>query len=325
MPSSPTSTSAVFRPDLRGAVQEEWDTTQEMATMVADEILPLADVEHAAATYRKIGREQYTKDDDDTRAENGGFQRTGYGSDEASYSTVERALEIPVDASAAAREAPYFDAEMVSTRIILSKLKRAHEKRVSAKLFNTSTFAGHTGAVGTAWSNVISSTPIDDIKDAVLDIGKACGLPASMIKLTVNPAVFKNLSESSQILARVSGGSTTEMSARVLSANIAELTGIAGVIVAGGLKDSTAKGQDYVGDYIWGGAFALLSAIRPNPHLLTLQLGATWHWTGHRSAKDFLIESYFSDAVDGIIIRGRRHVGIDVQAPECGLLFTNVT
>lgn len=320
---SPNPSSAQYRPDLRGAVAEEWDASGEVDYYIADKVLPMADVPHAAGTYRRIPRENYLKNVNDARAADGTYEQGEFNDEEAAFVTQERGFEIPVDANANAQAAIYFDAERAASRMVLSTLYRQHEKRVAAKLFNATTFSGLTDDVGTEWSTAASATPITDVKEKAEVVRQNCGMKPNT--LVISAAVAVNLSECSQVLNRMNGGATVNTPAKATMAVIAQLMEIDRIVVGGGLKNTANEAKDASLADIWDDEYALLCYVNPNPSLFSAQLGATWHWGGDGSQKDFLLESYFSEPHRSNVIRGRRQVGPDVQYPEFGYLLGNIT
>ena len=320
---SPNTSSVQYRPDLRDGVAEEWDVNGEQAGYIAEQLLPMVDVPHAAGTYKRIAREQFTAGEQDDRASGGDYTRIAFGDEDVPFHTEERGLEVPIDHNAEAQASDYYDAEMEATRILLGKLYREHENRVAAKLFNATTFVGRTGNVGTEWSILASATPISDVKDSSEIVRSNCGLKPNT--LAISQKVWNNLTECSQVLNRITGGATKDMPAVALRKAVAQMMDVDQILVAGGIKNTANKGQDHVSADIWDDEFALLAYIRPNPSLRTLQLGCTLHWGKDGSQRDFRVEQYATPNGRGRIVQARRQVKEFVQYAECGYLLSNIT
>lgn len=324
--SSPSVSQAIMRPDLRGAVAEEWNLNGQAAEFRANEIAIRVDVDLAAGTVKRIPREVMTKDPNTVeRGANGGYTQVELGDETFTYITKERGLELPIDENAKQQTSLYYDAEKAATRILLDKVHRMHEKEVAGAVFNTTTFTGSslTTTVGTPWTTAASAVPITDIKDAKLQVRKNCGRLANALILPFT--AWNALTECTQILNRINGGATSDMPAKVMMQLLASLLELDRIIVCGGLKDTGKQGQAYAGADIWTATQAMVAYINPAANLFDLNLCNAYNWEGDGGSFDWTVETYWNEEKRRNCVRVRRQVGVKVEYSECGHLLTAVT
>ena len=321
--SSPGASQAIMRPDLRNAVAEEWNASGEAAMFTADLIANRVDVPNASGTIKRIPREAYTKDANSvSRGPDGSYPEVEWGDETLTYMTKEEGLAVPIDQNLAAQTKLYYDAERAATRIALSKLRRAHEAKVAAAVFNTSTFTGAslTTAITTDWRDEANATPIDDINGSRAKVRENCGrLPNSVIMPWVT---WENLVQCEQILDRINGGATSDNPAIAQMLNVAKLFQVDRIIIAGGIKDTAKQGQAFVGGNIWNPDYVMVAYINPAAGLYDINLCNCYNWEGDGGSFDYTVERYYSEEKRREVVRARRQVGVKVEYPECGHLLT---
>ncbi len=322
--SSPGSSQALVRPDLRDAVVSEWDVTGEAANFIADSVAKQIDVPTAAGTMTRIPREMMTKDPNTlNRGADGGYSRGEWTDETFTFFTKEQGFEMPIDQNMANQAKLYYDAEMVASRIAMSKAKRGHEILVAAAIMNTSTFTGAslTTAVSTNWrTSGSTAVPIADIKGARQKVRENCGRDANT--LILDWVGWEALIETAQIVGRINGGATNEIPARAKMQAVATLIGLDNIIVARGLKDSGKQGQVYAGAGIWTTTTAMIAYINPMASLFDINLCNAYNWDGDGGSWDWTLERYYNEEKRRDVVRTRRQVGVKVEYPECGHLLT---
>jgi hypothetical protein len=323
--SSPSVSQAIQRPDLRGAVVEEWSVSGQAEQFKANEVAMRVDVDVAAGTVKRIPREVMTKDPNTVeRGPDGTYSEVTLGDETFTFITKENGLAMPIDENARQQTSLYYDAEKAATRIVLDKLSRMHEKDVAAKTFSTTTFTGAalTTAVSIPWTTPATATPITDVKAARVKVRQNCGrLPNALI---ISWTSWNALTECTQILNRINGGATSDMPARVQMQLVAGLLELDKIIICGGLKDTAKQGQNYVGADIWDTTRAQVAYINPASNLFDINLVNAYNWEGDGGSFEFTIESFWDEKIRRNCIRGRRQIGVKVEYPECGHLLTNV-
>jgi len=324
--SSPSHSSSVTRPDLRGQVYMEWGKSGIMEMFVAGDVLPRVDVDEPAAVYRMIDREQFLEDVDTLRQGDGGYTRSEWSDDELNYSTRERGHEVKIDHNARAATRRYYDSELVATKLALLKVRRDHEKRVADLVMNATTFSGHTAAInGVKWETVATADPVNDIAIGKRAVEAACGFPANA--LVIPHLTWEWMINCDGVLDRI--GSASSVDPKVLTRrSMSTLLDLPKIIIPRGKKNAsdTPKGEGITSTFasVWDTDKVLVAYI---PDQVTLEepcLGMTWNYEGDGGAWDFTVEKYYSEEKRGDVIRARRQVKPEVRDAAFGYLLTTV-
>ncbi len=321
-----SSPGSISRPDLRNAVVSEWDLSGAKASFIADKVANRVDVEHAMATMRRFPREAMTKRPGTMeRGADGHYAEIQFGDETFTYATTEKGLKIKIDANIKAQTSPYYDASLAATRICMAVSEREFEIDVAAKLQSTATFTGSTLTtnISTSWktANAATAAPITDINAARAKVRVNCGREANT--LIMPWTTFEFAIETAQVLGRINGGATNGMPARAKIAAFAELVNIPNVIIAGGVKDSANRGQNFVGADIWNSDRVMVAYTNPNAGLYDINLCNAYNWEGDGGSWDWTVEIYWDEDLRGWYSRCRRQVSTKVEYPECGHQLTN--
>jgi hypothetical protein len=254
------------------------------------------------------------------RAPAAGYERSDSTFEETTYTTKEYGLEEPTDDSEAARYSQVMDYEREVSELLTYRLMRLHEKRVAAKVFNTTTFSGFTGAVSDEWSGT-TSTPYNDINDAILTLKRQLGgvTGNSELCLAMSELVFRQIVKTTQIQGKILGGdgSTVDKVSNetmIAPARLASILGIDRVVIS--------AAQDGGSD-IWDDEYALLYYRSAGRSLRDAQIGRTFMWD--EANNPYTVESYRDEAIRGDIMRVRHHTDENVFVARAGYLFSNVS
>jgi hypothetical protein len=251
------------------------------------------------------------------------------------FQTAEKGHEEPLDDS----EREMFDqesqgmAEMISTRRALSRILRAQEIRIAAKIQNTSNFTAH--GVTNEWDDATNAAPIEDVNDAILAFRSQCGMLPDALQISFS--TFMNLKNCDQIVDRLKytfpGIDINTMNSQQLAA----VFGVPRVLVAGAVKNSAGKGQDATIADIWSNEYASLVKISDSMDLSAPGLGRTFLWTAD-SPQNPIVESYREETKRSDIFRVRHHVDerlcqsfndsgavVSNVAAACHYLMSNIT
>lgn len=286
------------------------------------EVLPPSMEDQDTGTFSRLVIENITDGTGDgRRAPGAGYERTESTFEETNYSTKEYGLEEPLDDSEADRYSVYMDAEREIANTVTYKVHRLMEKRIAAKVFNTTTFSGYTAAVSTEWSTASTSEPYNDIQDAILTLKTQMGgaLGNSELCLAVSEKVFRNIIKTTQIQNKIMGGSGSmadETSTRHMigAARLADILGIDQVFYS--------PAQD-AGSDIWNDEYALLYFRSQSPNLREVQIGRTFMW--NEAGNPYTVETYRDEPIRSEVIRVRQHTDENVFTPMAGYLFSNIT
>jgi len=312
--------SAVTRPDLRNAVYREWDEAGQV--YVADEVLPLVDVEEASATLKKVPIEEELADAEIRRKGDGTYTRSDFEYGQITYDTHEDGHEERVDANTSASAAKWFDAEKLAAQICLQRCVRAHEKAVAAAVFNETTFASYMSSVTTAWGTHATAVPLSDINGAILAVKGQFGVTPN--SLVLSSTAWLHLIACDQVLDRL-GARDSRDAKRPAVATVAALVDLPRIIIADAYKMTSNPGAATLAlASIWSTDYALVAYVPPNPAPGSLTLGLTYHWPGDGSERDWRTEEYYSDERRSTIVRARRQHQAVVREARVGHLLKEV-
>jgi hypothetical protein len=285
------------------------------------EILPVSLEDSKTATFARLVIENVTNGTGTgLRAPGAGYERTDSTFEETTYSTKEYGLEEPTDDSEADRYETYLDYEREVTQLLTFKLMRLLEKRIAAKVFNATTFAGYTGNVSDEWSGT-TSTPYNDIQDTILTLKQQVGgvTGDSPLTLAMSEKVFRNVVKTTQIQGKIKGGdgSTIDKESNMLMIGTERLANILGIdrVVISAAQDG--------GSDIWDDEYALLYYSSNGRSLKDAQIGRTFMW--NEAQEPYTVEEYREESNRSSILRVRHHTDENVFVPAFGYLFSNVS
>lgn len=315
--SSPSPSTAVARPDLRGAVYRDWDGTGQRMFYIADRVCPQLDMDDEAGNIKRIPKEEELSDPDTLRQGDGGYTRSDFKYDDFPYSTVERGHEVPIDASKKATAAKYFDAEQVATDIALTKVHRDHEMRV-ATLYQTSGNWADTSAASD-WTDHSSAVPITNVRTAKEAVYAACGMrPNTMV---VPWLTYVHLLECDQILDRL--GAQSSKDPKIANpTTLSQLFDLDHIVVPMGLKNTEDKGQTAALSQIWTTGTIWVGYVNPSPNPFSKTAAVNYHWKGDGSQYQFRVERYWEERIRKWCIRARRQVKPTIIDNTCGYVLT---
>ena len=183
--------------------------------------------------------------------------------------------------------------------------------------------ANWTNNINKDWSGV-AGDPIADIKTGARTIQGLTGMRPN--KVCMGRTAWDTLSENDAVLARVTGGSTTEKPAHVMRALIAQLFEVDEIFVMDAVKNTAREGAADAISFI-GGDDVLLYYAPNSVNLDEPTAGVTFSWTGllgNTSAgmrtKRFRMEHLESDRVETQMAYDQK-----LTAPDLGYMITSVS
>ena len=319
---SPSTSLATHRPDLEASLME-FDLQANYGGFIANDVLPVLEVQNKAGIFGKIPLEQLLQSSETRRAPGAGYSRSNWTFTTDSFSCEEHGHEEPVDDAEAEMYADFFDAEMIATQRAMSSILVNHEQRAADALFNTTTF-GNT-AITHEWDDATNAVPVDDVEGRVQAIYDASGLWANA--LIINKKVFRNLRECAQVRDRIaSSGAGDPTKAQDITVNMLKAVfDLDFIFVGGGTKNSANEGQAASPAQIWDGEYALVCKVATGADVREPCVGRTFHWSADGSAAGGMIESYRDENVRSDVIRVRHDVHQKILVAEAGALLSNVT
>ena len=230
------------------------------------------------------------------------------------YNCKEFGHEEPVDDRERKKYSKSFDADLAAANRIGNILMLTREVRARDKALTSA----NTATPATKW-DVNGATVIADVDAGKEVVYNSCGMEANLLVLP--RSVFncvKRLAAFLDLIKYTEKGVLTEQL-------LAELFGVADVVVAGGIENKANEGQTINPGQIWGDN-VVLAHVDPSQDLKAVNFGRTFAWTGETGGGDNLaiIESYREDEVRSDVHRGRHDVDEKITGPECAYLLSDV-
>jgi len=315
--------SAIRRPDLNLAVQEFVE--DEMAGMgfIGLRIFPIFPTAEKESTYPVIPKEAMLSIQNVDRTPRGVYPRDDFEYERGYYSTSERGYEEPLDDS----EASLFGleggnvAEEIAVKRASLKIARAQERRIAAKLFNSSNFSATS--VSTCWDVAASAQPIDDVKTGIGAFRKQCGmLPNALV---ISYTTYLALQVCDQIVDQLK---YTFPGIDVSNLNVQQMARVLGVqelLVGGAVYNSAGKGQDATIADLWDDEYAALVRISSGMDITAPCVGRTFLWTAD-TPENQVVEQYREEQRRSEIYRVRQYVGEEFIASknDSGTVVSNI-
>lgn len=324
---APSTAVTILRPDLAGPFMQ-FSLEADRQGFIGLQVAPVIEVGLQASTFAKIKIAELLMNRDTLRAPGAGYSRSQFQFDVASWATKDNGAEEPVDDRQAQMYRYLIDAQMIAASRAQDAVLRSYEKRVSALIFNTTTWTGAslTTAVGTAWSTVATATPITDVEAAIQKVFDNSGLRANA--LVIGWKAFRNLrnnTTSGQIIDRIKFWGGDDPKAGNIGANtLARVFGLERVIVAGAVKNTAIEGQAASIAGIWDPTKAMVCKVATGPDIQEPCIARTFHWADDGSDIGATMESYRDEAIRGDWIRARMDTDEIVMYPQAGHLLTGV-
>lgn len=315
------STGAVVRGDLNATLEEARLVDKYFIGLRA---APELGVSKKNGTYVKITRAlgEVLKAADTLRTPGASYNEVTAQWTTATYDTVDRGIEMPVDDVQSKELASIggFDLTGFAARNCLRKIMLAHEIRVATEIFSTATFGAGTNSV-VAYTQANIAT-IDFVADVMAAAERVNG-STTPNAIVMSGNVYDRLRRSTLLQNYVRGSrptdSTISMTEQTIASAFADI-GIQQVLVGRAKQDTARKGAtspviaNIWGDtYVWVGYISSAQDWSAPGAVRTL----VWNLEGNLVTETYRDEKRRSD-----MVRVRQHtdeVGIDGTA---GTLIT---
>ena len=272
---------------------------------IGSRVLPIFPTKKKAGIFPAITRESITRDADTKRAPRGNYNRDSFQAKDRQYGCEEHGLEGPLDDSEREMYATDFDAELTTVQIVTRRVLQAQEKRVAAKVFNTTTFSGtklFTDFSAEPWDNA-SSDVIAQIREVREKVRKNCGMdPGTLLMSKANI---------DRLLANAGIKGAIQYVARLTEAEIlnalADILGVKKILVGKGIYNTAKEGKPFQGADIWSDDYAMVAVIGEGQRLADPSVGRTFLWTAD-SPENATVEQYRDNPARSDIFRVRQHV-----------------
>jgi len=252
---------AEIRPDLMVVAMEGSEADN---FFVADLIFPLFGSGTKNGEYRKIKKGsgnllEMTGDDHLLRAPNTAYKQTDRTYEKAGFICRDRGLEEPIDDSVAADVKRHFDAQSVSTKALVSNIRRGQEQRVASKVHDEAVW-GKIDPVAAYTAANLSNDTIDVAEDieALIAIVQKRGELVNTLQMSKN--LWRRVKKSTKLRKYIFGDNAGGKIITKLDflAAFSEVAPISNFLITEAVYSAAGKGKqptDAQLQYIWGDGY----------------------------------------------------------------------
>lgn len=304
---------------------------QDADSFVASKFAPVLPVDHQSDKYWQILRGQWNRSQMEVRGPGLPAKRIGYAvqSTDTYYANV-YALAHPIPDQTRKNADAALDQDRLATRLLTQQDLIKRELVFVNNFLQTSKWttdttgvsSGPSGAQVLQWNNA-NSTPLEDIAKAKQTIIQNTGIEP--MHLVIGYPVWVALKNHPEIIARVSGGATTAIPAKVQMALIAQLMELDEILVMKSIQNTAADGATDSNAFI-GGKVALLGYVEKELAPECATACATFAWKGYTGMNDNAtrIKQYRDENCASDIIEAESAWDQKLISPDLGNFFTSL-
>jgi hypothetical protein len=232
-----------------------------------------------------------------------------------SFQTEEFGLEERVDDVVARRMESFFDAEVVTGRLLMNSLMLDYEMETALKTYDTNTF-GDTNTV-VKWTNALIDT-IDVPQDINAAIERMTYLGEVPTTLVISLKLWNLIRRSKLLQTYVYGYlNVNQGGSQITEQMFANVFGLSEILIAKKSYDTTLKGiATPIVQPVWSDNFVALIR-RAEGEFMNGGVGRTIIWDADAPGGLFTSESYRDEKRRGNMLRVRSNRTIKVVSPNC--------
>lgn len=304
---------------------------QNLAAFVALVAMPNAPVAKQSDLYYEFDRDDFYRDEAEERADGTETQGSGFNLSTQPYFAKVYGFHKDVsDRQRANADAPV-QLDESATQFVMHKLMIKRERLFATRFFGTGIWGTDlTGVAGAPiagqfrqWDNA-SSDPITDIRTGARTIQQSTGYRPN--RLLLGRQAWDALMDNDAILARITGGSTTQVPALVMRTLLAQLFEVEQIHVFDGVVNTALEGAAAARSFI-GGDNALLYYAPTSVSLNEPTAGVQFSWTGYTGAtpNGQRIKRYRMENLGADRIEGEMAFDYKVTGAQLGYFFSDCT
>jgi hypothetical protein len=321
------STNVFERREDLGMLFEEFDLAMNQEGFIGHRVMPLLPRGRSSGKFPRVTLGQLLQNLNTQRNPDGTYNRSKREFSDDNYETKEYGLEAPLDDRTIERYDDLIDAEVFEGQVIENSLLTDYERQVAALMFNATTFAGKTAAVGTPWSTIATATPVTDVNTAITNVRTASGAKPNAVIL--NDVEFRNAIRCAQVIDNLKyQGFQDARPGEISKQALAISLNVEEVIVAEGMYNTKEPGVTPVLADIWANDFVLVARVATTRNPMERCVGRTIMWDRESATNGdrmgVIAETYYEDARRGGVLRRRTDWGLKTLFLECGYLLTSV-
>ena len=315
-----SNSAAIFRGDLAGVVEQAKDFE---AGLIGVQAMPILDVPVRAGQYPSfvLKEGQLLKSDIKNRAAFSAYPRGTRAFTQDTYTALEYGYEEAVDDTVTLDVARFFDAEVIAAKLAKRKLLLAHEIRVAAKLFDSSTFTATNSGTAYTTANLATFDVGADVQEAI-DRLLAKGESVTNLSVIIPYPVWTRTRASTKFQNRLRGAgisSDTILNASTQAA--AEVFGVAQVLIGRARYDSAPEGVAFSASTVWSNTLIWVGSVtQAAAGYFGGGAGFTLNWSEYGPAIG--VSTYREEAIKSNIVRASHFVAEKVVNANAGQLIT---
>ena len=290
--------------------------------LIAQEAVPFIPVMKKSDTYMEYTQKDRFTVPQTIRGPKDKANEVDWTATTGSYACIDHAMRHFIPDAQAANADPGVDYRRRTSNFLTDLILLQYERVIATMLFTAGNYSGSyksTLSSGNRWDVYASSDPIGNVETAM----EACFVrPNTMI---IGQAVWSKLKQHPQILARITGGSTSTDAVKVSKRLVAELFEIDRLLVGEAKYNTANKGAAAASfSYVWG-KFAWLGFIDPNPGLDSITAASSFRWNQLATNLGYQVRTYRNEEKGG----GGEYIEVetsyDEKQPTSDLAFLYAT
>lgn len=239
-----------------------------------------------------------------------------------SYQTEEFGLEERVDDVVARRMESFFDAEVVTSKLLMNSLMLDYELSVEAALFNNSTFTATNSWVAYTEANIATIDVPRDMNDAIERMTFLGEVPTTAI---MSLSVWNRIRRSQKLQTYVYGYlNVNQGGSQITEQMFANVFGLQEILIAKKSYDTALKGTATTSSTVtpvWPNTYIAL-VRRAEGDFMNGGVGRTIVWDADSPGGLFTSESYRDEKRRGNMLRIRSNRVLKTVSPNCVQLIT---
>ncbi|MBM3365364.1 MAG: hypothetical protein FJY48_06595 [Betaproteobacteria bacterium] len=301
-----TNAAAIFRSDLAGVVEQAKDFE---SNLIGTRVMPILNVPLRAGQYPcfKLKEGQLLKSDVKNRTPYSTYARGTRSFTQETYTAEEYGYEEAVDDTVALDVSRFFDAEVVAAKLCLRKLLLAHELRVAAQIFNTSTFTTTNSSTAYTTANLATFDVGLDVESAI-DRILALGESRDNLRVVMSNTVWTRIKASTKFQNRLRGtGLSTDTILNASQQAAAEVFGVAEVLIGRASYDSAKEGLAFSSANVWSNSYIWVGSVTDaSSGYFGGGTGFTLNWQEYGSPTG--VFTYRDESIKSDIVRAAHYV-----------------
>lgn len=276
---------------------------------IGELIFPRVPVQKKTDSYFVFGKDWF-RDEAQPRAPGARAARGGYTVTTASYVCVEYAFAHPIPEEVERNADNPLRPRVEGTNYVTDKLLLAQEKRIAAKVMNSSGWT-YSASPATQWSSD-SADPYADIDNAINGIISVTGIKPNTAVMSWD--VWRKLRNHPDLIDRVK---YTRPGSLPMPSDLSTWFDIERILIGYAISDAGKTGQSASMSYVWGDDM-WIGYVPATPSLMVPAAGYLLEWLSRQ------VRTYDEEQEHQVVIEARHSTAEVVSASDAGAIIYDV-